>query len=493
MKKLIVLIFTLFLSPALTFAQYSGGGTESDPWQIAGPNDLLYLANHTEDYNSHFILTADINLAGYTFTTAVIASDTSDEDDFQGTAFTGTFNGSGFVIHNLTINTNGAGDDFLGLFGYTGAGCEIKNLGIEDINITGGDESRYLGGLVGKNDFGTIRNCYATGMVTGGDSSSELGGLVGRNFGTISSCYATCAVTGGNSSGFLGGLVGWNELGLISNCYATGVTGKDGANYIGGLVGENDYGAISNCYATGAVASGDNLKWLGGLVGVNFGTVSSCFWDTQTSGLASGWWGIGLTTSAMQNVDNYLRAGWDFKDEFLNGSEDVWTMPAGGDYPLLTWQTESSTPFNDEFSNALQINPGSAINGTTVEASGLDITQNGYGDCLDVWYYFEPASNAKYAINLNDSNFDTTLAVFDSAGKEIVFNDDFFSEGSAVVLKAGAGKRYYIRVSGYDGQTGSFTLSVTEGAIQAIQGDLNYDGFVNLVDFALMAQNWLIE
>jgi hypothetical protein len=54
------------------------------------------------------------------------------------------------------------------------------------------------------------------------------------------------------------------------------------------------------------------------------------------------------------------------------------------------------------------------------------------------------------------------------------------------------GKRYYIRVAGYDEETGDFTMSVQEGAIQSIQGDLNYDGNVNLEDFAAFAQNWMM-
>ena len=135
---------------------------------------------------------------------------------------------------------------------------------------------------------------------------------------------------------------------------------------------------------------------------------------------------------------------------------------------------------------------GDIINGWTVGATGTDITLNGYNDSNDVWYYFEPVNAGKYTIQLYDSTFDTTLAVFDENNKEIVFNDDFWGEKSVVILKAKAGKRYYIRVAGYDEETGDFTMSVQEGAIQAIQGDLNYDGNVNLEDLAAFAQNWMM-
>lgn len=73
-----IIIITMFLTTASAFAQYSGGsGTETDPWQIACPNDLLYLAAHTEDYGAHFILTADINLADYTLSTRFVSTNRS--------------------------------------------------------------------------------------------------------------------------------------------------------------------------------------------------------------------------------------------------------------------------------------------------------------------------------------------------------------------------------------------------------------------------------
>jgi hypothetical protein len=126
---------------------------------------------------------------------------------------------------------------------------------------------RYVGGLVGENG-GDISNSYATGAVTGND---VVGGLVGWNFeGDISNSYATGAVTGDYN---LGGLVGFTEEGNISNSYATGaVTGDD--DNIGGLVGFTEEGNISNSYATGAVTGNDDI---GGLVGENGGDISNSY------------------------------------------------------------------------------------------------------------------------------------------------------------------------------------------------------------------------
>jgi len=44
-------------------AKYSGGsGTAADPYRIATAADLIALGETPEDYNKHFILTADIDL-----------------------------------------------------------------------------------------------------------------------------------------------------------------------------------------------------------------------------------------------------------------------------------------------------------------------------------------------------------------------------------------------------------------------------------------------
>jgi hypothetical protein len=77
---------------------------------------------------------------------------------------------------------------------------------------------------VGENDYGSISNCYSTGAVTGGDSSRYLGGLAGINDGSISNCYSTGTVTGGSGSSSIGGLVGY-LFGTITHCYFLNTSG----------------------------------------------------------------------------------------------------------------------------------------------------------------------------------------------------------------------------------------------------------------------------
>ena len=55
--------------------------------------------------------------------------------DYQGTGFTGSFDGDDHVIRNLRIDR--LGEDYVGLFGWVGGGGSIVSLGLEDLEVTG--------------------------------------------------------------------------------------------------------------------------------------------------------------------------------------------------------------------------------------------------------------------------------------------------------------------------------------------------------------------
>ena len=62
--RTITLLITIFSLSLPAYAQYSGGtGEPNDPYQIATAEDLMLLGETPEDYDKHFILTADIDLA----------------------------------------------------------------------------------------------------------------------------------------------------------------------------------------------------------------------------------------------------------------------------------------------------------------------------------------------------------------------------------------------------------------------------------------------
>jgi hypothetical protein len=260
----VIISLALLLTSFTQAAMYGGGsGDPNDPYQIWTPEQMNTIGTEPNDWDNHFKLMDDIDMSSYTGTQYNIIGNNTIK-------FTGTFDGNGYIIRNLTITA--PSQDYIGLFGYLGSEGQINNLGVENVNITG---HNCVGGLVGGYD-GTITSCYTTGSVIG---TSAIGGLVGRNFrGTITSCYATGTVNSTSPVGApsVGGLVGYNNN-TITSCYAT--NSVSGFQYIGGLVGFNDdYGTITSCYATGSASSTSSIGApTGGLVGLNHGAITTCY------------------------------------------------------------------------------------------------------------------------------------------------------------------------------------------------------------------------
>jgi len=272
-------------------AQYGGGkGKPQDPYLIYTAEQMNAIGANPNDWDKHFKLMADIDLSNYDGRQGrpsfnIIATNTG-KMYWQGTPFTGVFDGNGHTISHLTIR----GEGYLGLFGKLESGAEVKDLGVIDVNITG--SHNYVGGLVGSN-YGRVRRCYSTGVVNG---NQRVGGLIGLNRGSVANCYSTATV--------------------------------GGEQVVGGLVGDNNTdGEVTHCYSTGRVSG---VRSVGGLVGWNPGYVIGCFWDTQTSGQARSDGGRGLTTAEMMDP------------EILGlhrlGSNPNWVLDSGRDYPRLAWE-----------------------------------------------------------------------------------------------------------------------------------------------------------
>ena len=117
-----VILICLFTAACL--AKYSGGtGDSNDPYLIATPADLNTIGTNSNDWDKHFKMVADINMAGYTFTTAVIAPDTSSRFEFQGTAFTGSFDSGSPPPSGPRVNRMG-----MRLSGFSASNGGFANL-----------------------------------------------------------------------------------------------------------------------------------------------------------------------------------------------------------------------------------------------------------------------------------------------------------------------------------------------------------------------------
>ena len=246
--------------------------------EITNVSQLQCIADNGLDQD--YVLTNDIDASGTAQWNKSagfepIAKDTETEINYQGTPFTGTFDGNGYTISELYIEQ--PAENYVGLFGRIGSSGTLTSIGLENATVRG---SSYVGGLLGFNDRGTVQSSYATGSIDG--DNYWVGGLVGYNrYGTVQSSYTTGSVDGDSD---VGGLVGQNNRGTVKSSYATGSVAD--SSDVGGLVGENDDGTVEDSYwdrgttnqSTGiGTGSGTNLT--------GFGTINDTQPATEMTGL----------------------------------------------------------------------------------------------------------------------------------------------------------------------------------------------------------------
>lgn len=150
-----------------------GIGTAQDPYIIETAAQLNSVRNYLD---KHFKLANDIDLSDY------LAEGGAGYNGGAGwepigtlsKPFAGNFDGKNYLIISLTAHR--PEQDDVGLFGYMKDGT-IKNVGLRSGKIF---EKINVGGLVARNDGGTIANCYNSNTVIA--KGSYAGGVVSLNY-----------------------------------------------------------------------------------------------------------------------------------------------------------------------------------------------------------------------------------------------------------------------------------------------------------------------
>ena len=250
------------------FDQWLANGKFLDVGQRLSREDGYYIISNVRDFKEllsfgqyvslRFRLKSDLDLA-----------------DYPGVYipyFAGEFDGNGHRILNLNISLGFFSQ--VGAFGYVAPSGIITRVGVENATVAG---NRFVGGLVGANHGGTVRDSYAIGGAAGG--VWYIGGLMGDNRGTVSNCYSNSSVKG--------------EM------------------------------------------------WVGGLVGGNWGAVSNCFWDVETSGMEWSAGGTGKTVAEMKDITTFSAAGWSIAAVAPGGTNPTftWNIVDGQTYPFLSRQS----------------------------------------------------------------------------------------------------------------------------------------------------------
>ena len=350
----------------VSLGDLAGSGTGENPYIITNADELN--AMH-QDLTASYRLGNDIDLSDtviWNHGRGWISVGSRPVENF----FTGSFDGSGYTIYNLTINRprQRPVNYYLGLFGFTN-NADIRNVHLEGVNI---HCYQTCGGLAGRLSEGSVENITVRGIIL--SAHNEVGGVIGSCYDTtrLENIFAdidlrgvsrTGGIAGNMASGELhsasavGNVQGADQVGglvgrmiyshsIISDSFShISVSGDD---EVGGLVGYTDGGFIENAYSTGLVSgTGDHV---GGLVGRNTrfvmastdampsapssgeGNVTNSYWNTETSGQSVSSGGSDRTTDQMTYPyagDTYVN--WDFVNTW---AEDE-THQVNNGYPYL--------------------------------------------------------------------------------------------------------------------------------------------------------------
>jgi hypothetical protein len=417
---------------------YWGNGTAEEPFLICTWHQMNSVGLNPDVWDKHFELIADINLSSYTGTQFNMIGRPIDPLEPNEGGFTGTFNGNGHTISNFSYSSPGT--NYIGIFAcMNGTGAAITNLGLIDPNI---DNVRdEVGALLGRMNDGTISYCYVVGGSILGNES--IGGLVGYKVkGTISNCYTTTLVSGYYR--YVGGLVGDHSLGTISDCYATGnILG----NRAGGLVGDNYRGTILDCYAKGSVSGEYSV---GGLLGRN----------QRADALISGCY-------AMGNVD-----GNDYAGGLVGYNEGIVSNSyAAGDVSGITCTGGLVGWIYGDDANVSNCYATGYITGDA-NVGGLVGYDYGAG------YYTKSFCDTTRNPSIEGIGNKTDPNVIGKSTADMQKRSTFNDAGWDFVEIWDIGEE----------QTYPFLRTYP-----VCPGDLNNDGQVDWLDFAVLADNWLVN
>ena len=309
------------------FAVWGGDGSSvSNPILIYTQAALADIGIDAASLGKHYALIADIALVG---------SWTPLGNDI-GVVFTGTLDGNGHTISNLTMNFS---DTILaGLFSIIdAAGASVQNLCVE-IGSGGVTSLGVAGGIAADLMAGTIQNC----AVKGGSISDDLvaGGIVGGMGGTgtgsiVQNCYSTSDVS---SSDNAGGIVGIALVtGTVVNCYATGaINSSGGLGMAGGIAAQVPSGLVYYCVALNSRGV-TGTSYTGRVTGLAIGTATNCLAESSFTVTGDGTYAYNGTTQTLAELQvqsAYTGLGWSF------GTTDAspWVWSTSLSRPILYFE-----------------------------------------------------------------------------------------------------------------------------------------------------------
>lgn len=239
--------------------------------------------------------------------------------------YTGTFDGGTYTITGLTVNQT---RENVGLIGCIGSNGTVKNVKLENVNITG--DGYFVGGVAGTN-YGTIENCSVDGTLT--NNRHYLGGVVGNNYGSIIGCSSSGTITG--TSPNVGGIGGQSVGGTIMACYS--VANIKGRSSSGGVLGQtNRETVVIACYHAKGNVTGEQSRMIGGVIGWNYGKVTACYWENnQGQGIGDNQGSTTIETTKVDGTDVTWQTAVAAMNTALQSAGSGWHYVLNGALPTL--------------------------------------------------------------------------------------------------------------------------------------------------------------
>ncbi len=330
--------YTLDYYP-LPFSKFEkgGDGTEANPYLIATAGDMMLMANEPA---------ASYKLANN------IEMSVANKDWTPIASFSGSLDGDGYAVSNLSIESTAAN---AGLFGMLSPCASVKNITFTDPTINLTTNNQYVGVLAAQATSDTISNIHIFGAKINdatSNGSATVGGIVGcaalysliegssfdgsinlpnaTSIGGIAGDLRTSAVVNAssvnadiNASYAVGGVVGSiNSSGsTVSNCRAD--VNMHAKYTVGGIVGDNDSrGGIFNNIAKGTVLA-DAPRWSGLSAAGIVGSMGADWSHQDTILVANNVSAVSVSTNEENANDTVAHAivGWTIANDFYEAGE----------------------------------------------------------------------------------------------------------------------------------------------------------------------------
>jgi len=418
------------------------------------------------------VLAADSNHGNYTLSINDELHDYGTDFSFYGALIDASYgDGSVFINKGTTVQYNDFSDN-----NYTGIDV-ISTNAITAYNLSASDNGGLYGASLNNagGSGGITMKMLGKGESSTFDSNSEIG-LLAASFGTINITNLSA-----NSNGS-GGAV-------INNCIpSSGICQGSGNVYIRSSAAINDFNAnqsyglyISSgghvyLYDVQADANGYGGLYVKNQYTLSFGNVTMKSSKNNIPSFSGNGWKNPLNTYSIEINSNgvvSLYAG------------NVVANYGGGAFikndatSLVRNVYLNDTNFEANQGNGLWVDSNGSIYLTGVQ-SRYNSVNSGQIDLLgetifehltpyyesDTWW-FDGYTDDAVDIILESDEFDVLLKVFDQDGNLIATDDDSFGGTDArLTFTLPANGNYYIRVSASDGETGNYTLTLNDEALE---------------------------